>query len=90
MILNLFQSGINLLSKSSPAYCLLKASFSISCKVNKNNNKMEKIIAIGQMCATNDKAANRLQSQEIIETAVKQNACVGVFFKVNLHNIHIQ
>lgn len=81
MVLNLFQSRIKLLAKSSPAYCLLKTSFSISFRVSKNNNKMEKIIAIGQMCATNDKAANRLQAQEIIETAVKQDACVSAFSK---------
>lgn len=79
MVLNHFQSGIKLLAKSSPTYFLLKTTFSINCKVNNNNNRMEKIIAIGQMCATNDKAANRLQTHEIIETAVKQNACVCAF-----------
>lgn len=85
MVLNLFRSGIKLFAKISPAYCLFKTSFPISSRANRNNNKMEKIIAIGQMCATNDKAANRLQAQEIIETAVKQNACVNAFSKRNLY-----
>lgn len=60
---------------------------------------MEKIIAIGQMRATNDKVANREQVintnivcifpkilccflfpqvQQIVESAVKQNACVCI------------
>lgn len=41
---------------------------------------MDKIIAIGQMCATNDKVANRKQVEEIIKSAVKQDACVRVLF----------
>lgn len=39
---------------------------------------MEKIIAIGQMCATNDKLSNRQQVQEIVESAAKQKACVSL------------
>lgn len=81
VVMNLFKSGIKLLAKSVPAYCLLKTSFSISYRAN----KMEKIIAIAQMCSTNDKAANRLQVQEIIENAVKQNACVSTFSKKNIY-----
>lgn len=51
---------------------------------------MEKIIAIAQMCSTNDKTANRLQVQEIIETAVKQNACVSTHFqKTSILNTNI-
>lgn len=38
--------------------------------------KMEKIIAIGQMKSTNDKAANRKQVQQIVGTASQDNACV--------------
>lgn len=39
---------------------------------------MEKLIAIGQMRATNDKAANRQQVQKIVESAAKDNACVCI------------
>lgn len=39
---------------------------------------MEKIIAIGQMCATNDKLANRQQVQQIVESAVQKDACVNI------------
>lgn len=38
--------------------------------------KMEKVIAIGQMRSTNDKAANRQQVQQIVESASQENACV--------------
>lgn len=47
------------------------------------NLKMEKIIAVGQMRSTNDKAANRQQVQQIVESATQKNACVrlfGIFF----------
>lgn len=45
---------------------------------------MEKIIAIGQMRASNDKAANRQQVQQIVENATKENACVCTFLLVRL------
>lgn len=48
-----------------------------SGKINAVN--MERIIAIGQMCATNNKLANRQQVQQIVESAVQQEACVSVF-----------
>lgn len=38
--------------------------------------KMEKIIAIGQMRSTNDKASNRQQVQQIVESASQENASV--------------
>lgn len=47
---------------------------------NNIHREMEKIIAIGQMCATNDKLSNRQQVQEIIESAAKQKACVSFTF----------
>lgn len=40
-------------------------------------NKMEKIIAIGQMCSTNNKESNRKQVEQIVESAVEQKACVS-------------
>lgn len=43
----------------------------------KASAEMERTIAIGQMCATNDKLANRQQVQLIVESAVKQQACVS-------------
>lgn len=45
----------------------------------KANTEMERTIAIGQMCATNDKLANRQQVQLIVESAVEQRACVSFF-----------
>lgn len=42
------------------------------------NVNMERIIAIGQMCATNDKLANRQQVNQIVESAVQQEACVSI------------
>lgn len=41
-----------------------------------NDLKMDKFIAIGQMRSTNDKAANRQQVQQIVESAAQQKACV--------------
>lgn len=46
--------------------------------ISTSNSKMEKIIAIGQMCATNDKLANRQQVQQIVESAVQKDACVNI------------
>lgn len=41
------------------------------------NVNMERIIAVGQMCATNNKLTNRQYVQRIVESAAQQNACVS-------------
>lgn len=48
-----------------------------------SNFNMEKMIAIGQMRATNDKIANRQQVQQIVEYAAKENACVCILNIIN-------
>lgn len=45
-----------------------------------SNFNMEKTIAIGQMRASNNKADNRQQVQQIVESATKENACVCIDF----------
>lgn len=58
---------------------------SLSIAVQKSTNlpavqDMDKIIGIGQMCATNNKASNRKQVEEIVRSAVKQKVCVSELF----------
>lgn len=43
---------------------------------NEISGNMESIIGLSQMCATNDKIANRQQVQRIVESAAQQNASV--------------
>lgn len=58
---------------------LPRLSRQFSSQIGKTN--MEKIVAVGQMRATNDKAANRHQVQQIVESASQQNACVIYTFQ---------
>ena len=49
--------------------------------------KMEKTIAIGQMRSTNDKAANRQQVQQIVESALQENASVCYLWSLIVSNL---
>lgn len=78
MICHLIRSSRKLLLGKTRLLYASERIFSLNRKfsIDKINNEMEKIIAIGQMCATNNKIANRQQVQEIVNSAVEQNACV--------------
>lgn len=53
------------------------------------HSMMEKLIAIGQMRATNDKAANRQQVQQIVDSAAEKNACVCIPMSMMFHSVFI-
>lgn len=86
MIINLVRFSRRLLSSQSQ---LLNTSKQIFSSINQFSTKlpvatMERTIAIGQMCATNDKMGNRNQVSEIVKSAANQNACVSCLFKFDV------
>lgn len=72
----------------------LKRTFFISRTVNAEKlpaiREMDKIIGIGQMCATNDKEWNRKQVEEIVKSAVDQNTCVSDVLIFSFYNVKTQ
>lgn len=74
MFLNVSKAGVKtfkLTQLYSPILSVTKRQLTTT------HNKMTTNIAIGQMCATNDKEKNRQQVQKIVEIAVQQNANVS-------------
>lgn len=84
MVINFvrFTSKLFLAQKQNQTIKISKQVFLFSRKFSSQikDLKMEKIIAIGQMRSTNDKAANREQVQQIVESASQENACVCLAF----------
>lgn len=84
MLINFFRftKRLFLAQNHNQTFKISKQVFLFSRKSSNQvkNLKMEKIIAIGQMRSTNDKAANREQVQQIVESASQENACVSLEF----------
>lgn len=77
-----FTNRLFLAQKHNQTFKISKQVFLFSRKFSNQSKdlKMEKIIAIGQMRSTNDKASNREQVQQIVESASQENACVCLEF----------
>lgn len=74
------------LRTSAPAISIAELRQNLPNSTRTTNHKMSggtATIAIGQMRSTKDKLANRVQVQEIVELAVKQNASVCISLRLS-------
>lgn len=78
MVINFVRFTSRLFLAPHISFKISKQVFSRKFSNQVKDLKMEKIIAIGQMRSTNDKAANRQQVQQIVESASQENASVCI------------